>query len=105
MCTSTHDYVHLHAIVSMQLKFSCMHAKAHMNNHMHTEMHVACTQICTQAYVCSPYLSHMHALSSHVTLKDLSSNDEKHLQKTYMLSEVADQRPANSINFKMTLKT
>ena len=47
----------------------------------------------------------MHALSSHVTLKDLSSNDEKHLQKTYMLSEVAYQRPANSINFKMTLKT
>ena len=82
-----------------------MHAKAHMNNHMHTDMHVACTHICTEVYVCSPSLSHMHALSSHVTLKDLSSNDEKHLQKTYMLSEVAYQRPANSINFKMTLKT
>ena len=81
----------------------------------------ASTYICTHAYGCFPSLSYMHALSSHVTVKDLFSSynltfsawvwvnqetrqiirlskmHEKHLQKTDMLSEVVDQRPANSI--------
>ena len=47
--------------------FQYMHSKAHVNNHMHTECMSTCTHICTRAYVCSPFLSHMHALSSHVT--------------------------------------
>ena len=53
-----------------------MCTNAHVNNHMHTDMHV--------------HLSKMY---------------EKHPQKTHMLSEVADQQPANSIKISFPTGT
>ena len=92
-----------------------MGTNAHVNNHMHTDMHVRVhTYMHTHMCMLSLSLSHMHALSSHVTVKDLSSSYnelfpasasvhtetrqiicfnkmyEKQPQKTHMLSEVAD---------------
>ena len=52
-----------------------MHANAHVNNHMRTDMYVRVhTYVHTHMCVCSPSLSQMYALSSHVTVKDLSSS-------------------------------
>ena len=73
----THDYAHVHAIVKMQFEIVLTRAQpnAHMNNYMHhTDMHVR-KHIYANICVCSRSLSHVHdALSSHVTVKDLSSS-------------------------------
>ena len=65
----SHDYVHVHAIVKMQLKIFMMDAHTCTQACMSKWTHI-CTHIC----VCSPSISHMHALSSHVTVKYLSSS-------------------------------
>ena len=62
MCTSTYDFVHVHAIVSMQLKFS-MHAckstyeQPHAHRHacrVHTHMHRSvCMLSLPLPYACS----------------------------------------------------
>ena len=77
MCTRAYDDAHVHSIVNMLHVIQIF--RACMQKHKRT---TACTQtriptythICTHAYACSPCLSHMHALSCHVTLKDLSSS-------------------------------
>ena len=74
-CTRTHDYAHVHAIVKMQLKIVL--TRAHKCTceqlHAHTDIPVRIpTYMHTHVYALP--LSHMHALSSHVTVKDLSSS-------------------------------
>ena len=65
----------MQAIVKMQLKIVLMHAHKCTCEQPHAHRHAClCTHIYAHTYVYALPLSHMHALSSHVTVKDLSSS-------------------------------
>ena len=73
-CTRTHDYAHVHAIVKMQLKIVMTHAHKCTCEQPHAHRHACPRHAYMHTDICMLFASHMHAFSSHVTIKDLSSS-------------------------------
>ena len=74
-CTRAYDYAQMHALVKLQLIFFLTHAhkctceQPHSHKHTCPRGHIYAN---TRMYALP--LSHMHALSSHVTVKEVSSS-------------------------------
>ena len=71
-CTRAHDYAHVHAIVKMQLKIVMTHAHKCACEQPHAHRHACPRHPYMHTDMCMLSVSHMHAFSSHVTVKDLS---------------------------------